>query len=247
VLEQSVADLEVLVVDDGSTDGTLDHLPADPRVRALPLTHTGSPAQVRNAGLRAARGTFVAFLDSDDTWLPPKLERQLAALDGQPEAWSYTNYDLLDQGGAVVAMSGGPWRPFGGWIVEALLSSRASATIVSLLVPRALALDIGFDHRLHLYEDFDFVVRLAIRAPAVPILDVLVHVREHPGRRTRAERTSHAWRALSFARVPQYGVTPTARRLARRLAVHHLRLSLPRGLGQRPWWQSLWAMMGRRG
>ena len=85
VLRQSWSDLEVLAVDDGSTDATFQIIEAiaaeDPRVRVirLPRNH-GSPAAPRNAGVAAACGTWVAFLDADDLWHPLKLELQLRAL-----------------------------------------------------------------------------------------------------------------------------------------------------------------------
>lgn len=82
VLAQSEADLEVLVCDDGSTDDSEAAVKAigDPRVRWLPGPHSGRPAVPRNCGVEQARGEWVAFLDSDDRWLPEKLAAQLSAL-----------------------------------------------------------------------------------------------------------------------------------------------------------------------
>ena len=85
VLAQTVDDLEVVIVDDGSTDGTLGVAGAieDPRVRVI-----GGPERRRlrrrNAGIKAATGTYVAFVDSDDLWLRHKLERQLEVLTQTP-------------------------------------------------------------------------------------------------------------------------------------------------------------------
>ena len=81
VLAQTEQDLEVLVCDDGSTDDTRTRLEAigDPRLVWLEGRHSGCPAAPRNRGIRAARGAWIAFLDSDDRWLPTKLTRQLAA------------------------------------------------------------------------------------------------------------------------------------------------------------------------
>ena len=79
VLGQTEENLEVLVCDDGSTDDTRLRLEAisDPRLRWLDGPHSGCPAAPRNRGIRAARGAWIAFLDSDDRWLPTKLARQL--------------------------------------------------------------------------------------------------------------------------------------------------------------------------
>jgi len=86
VLTQTLADLEMIVVDDGSTDETpsLVAQARDPRVRLIQVPHSGLPPATRNRGLREARGRFVAFLDADDLWLPGKLEAQVRYL----ETWS---------------------------------------------------------------------------------------------------------------------------------------------------------------
>lgn len=81
-LRQTHAPLEILVCDDGSTDDTEQRIRAmsDPRVRWLPGPRGGRPAIPRNRGIAAARGAWLAFLDSDDEWLPDKLERQIATV-----------------------------------------------------------------------------------------------------------------------------------------------------------------------
>jgi len=81
ILNQSYRNLEVLVVDDGSKDDTAAVMAeiSDPRVRYLPLEQNRGASRARNAGLRAAKGAYIAFQDSDDEWLAGKLERQVAA------------------------------------------------------------------------------------------------------------------------------------------------------------------------
>lgn len=86
-LGQGLRDFELIVVDDGSTDATPEILRglSDPRLKVLTQPNRGSyPA--RNAGIRAASGEFIAFLDADDLWTSDKLESQLTALRGQPQA-----------------------------------------------------------------------------------------------------------------------------------------------------------------
>jgi len=87
VLSQTFQDFEVIIADDGSTDSTplkFKDCP-DPRVHYLQLEHSGLPAVARNAGLQQAQGEYAAFLDSDDEWLPYKLERQVEFLQQNPE------------------------------------------------------------------------------------------------------------------------------------------------------------------
>ena len=102
VLDQSFTDLEIIVVDDGSTDNTKEKLQHyGPRIRYL-YTHNGGPAGARNVGMRNARGEYIAFLDSDDLYYPFKIEFQVALLDNLPEiAMVYTEGSALDDSGVI--------------------------------------------------------------------------------------------------------------------------------------------------
>ena len=93
-------ELEVIVVNDGSTDGTAAVLAAyRARVTVIDRVNSG-PASARNAGVRASRGEYVAFLDADDIWMPNKLAKTLAALDADPgAAMVYTNASMIGAGG----------------------------------------------------------------------------------------------------------------------------------------------------
>jgi len=101
VLDQTCQDFEILVADDASTDDTEAVTAAlgDPRIRYERLPRAGRPAVPRNAALRRARGRYIAFLDSDDLWLPAKLERQLDLLARRPELLGCaTNIRILPEG-----------------------------------------------------------------------------------------------------------------------------------------------------
>ena len=105
VLAQTCGDWELIAVDDGSTDATLDWLRSqtDPRIRVHAQSNRGVSA-ARNAGLARARGRYVAFLDADDTWAADYLDRMLAALQGSPGAvlayCGWQNLGLPDGRGA---------------------------------------------------------------------------------------------------------------------------------------------------
>ena len=102
VMAQTLTDWELLIADDGSAAPTRRYLEglADPRIKVLWLAHSGRPTVALNAALRAARGDYIAFLDSDDVWLPRKLEVQLQSLRSHPERlWSCTAFTLIDADG----------------------------------------------------------------------------------------------------------------------------------------------------
>jgi len=101
VLAQSHADIELLVVDDGSRDASRELARAaalsDGRVVPMPLARNGGVAAARNAGIEAATGQYIAFLDSDDRWHPDKLRLQLEAMASSGAAVAYTAYQRIDE------------------------------------------------------------------------------------------------------------------------------------------------------
>ena len=115
VLAQTYREWELLVVDDSSTDGSLQTALAlqqeDPRIRVLRQERRSGAATARNWALREARGRWIAFLDSDDQWEPTKLEWQIAFMQEHGYAFSYTSYQEMDE---YLQLTGklvtGPWR-----------------------------------------------------------------------------------------------------------------------------------------
>ena len=108
VLEQSGTDLEILVVDDGSTDRTVAEVRAidDPRITVTSIAASGGPARPRNTGIWRARAPYVSFLDADDLLKPGKLAASVAALERCPSAgFAFGDFERIDEDGNVFETS----------------------------------------------------------------------------------------------------------------------------------------------
>jgi glycosyl transferase family 2 len=197
VFAQRYQDWELIVVDDGSTDGTGEALQAfGPRLRYLWQENRGVAA-ARNAGLRLARGEIVAFLDSDDRWLPHHLETVVAMLERFPEAvLASTCPRFHTRERERVAQTR---------LVDALptiLVSNQVGYLPSIAIRRGALVAIGgFDERLVVGEDSDALVRLAFRGP-FSVLSRRTMLRQHT-RGSLSERGGRsgafleAWRLMS--------------------------------------------------
>ncbi|HSH42226.1 MAG TPA: glycosyltransferase family A protein [Arenicellales bacterium] len=165
VLEQTVRPAQCLVVDDGSSDGTADLVRRSfPEVSYLKQPHRGVSA-ARNLGIRHARAPWVAFLDSDDCWLPGKLEQQLDALDGTDFAICHSDEIWIRHGRRVNPMR--KHRKRGGWIYRHCLPLCAISPSTSM-VRRELLEEIGgFDESLPACEDYDLWLRLCAGYPVL--------------------------------------------------------------------------------
>jgi glycosyltransferase involved in cell wall biosynthesis len=185
VFAQSRRDWELIVADDGSdhiTRAYLRELAAHPAVRVIHLQHCGRPAAVRNAALRTAAGRYAAFLDSDDIWLPAKLETQIGELQARPGyRWSYTAFTRIDAIDKVLPEEAHrSWNPLDGDIFPYIVSGAASIRTPSVVAEVALLESVGyFDETMRSAEDYDLWARLALRSKVVLVNRVLVLTRRH--------------------------------------------------------------------
>ncbi len=185
-LAQTYSGYEVLVVDDGSTDPTLEALgPFLSRIKFLRAPENRGVSAARNLGVAAARGEWLAFLDSDDEWLPNKLARQMAYLAAHPELLlCQTEETWVRRGVRVNAPRS--CRKEGGHIFLRSLE-RCLVSPSAVMVHRRLLEDHGsFDETLPVAEDYDLWLRLAWRYPVGLLPEPLVIKRGgHPDQLSR--------------------------------------------------------------
>ncbi|MBS1419447.1 MAG: glycosyltransferase family 2 protein [Firmicutes bacterium] len=160
VLGQSYKNIEVIVVDDASTDGTpaLFQRISDPRLRYLRYEENRGACYARNYGARRASGQFLAFQDSDDTWHPEKLEKQLACLLESGADMCFCGMNRISADGSRFYYPVHGFDP-GRALEQFLAENRASTQ--TMLMRRYVWEELGFDESFRRYQDWDFSIRAA--------------------------------------------------------------------------------------
>jgi len=165
VLAQTHRDFELIVVDDGSTDGTGEALAPLADTIRYQWQPNGGVAAARNAGLRLARGSIVAFLDSDDRWLREHLAVVVETLSLHPAAVLVSTCPMFRIGGRQLPENG-RLVDHRGWLIGARGAGFFPCTAARTEDVRAVG---GFNERLHAGVDGDLFVRLALRGPFVTL------------------------------------------------------------------------------
>jgi glycosyltransferase involved in cell wall biosynthesis len=245
LLAQTGVDFEVVVVDDGSTDDTLERLTRirDSRLRVIAATH-GGVAAARNRGVAACLGRYVAFHDSDDEALPGRLALPVAVLSNRPDL------GLVIMNGLFLAPEDGgdgakPWIK--REVTETLTDEKVAGRTIGvaevfrwnlgqlqgMCFTRAAIDAVGpFDTSFRILDDLDLVLRVAARFPAVFVDEPVFRYRRHAGGIAR-DRTTVSEEAIRIADklvsahpvvLPRLGRTDFLRRQARR----HARLARAR-------------------
>jgi glycosyltransferase involved in cell wall biosynthesis len=176
VVEQSFRDYEIIIVDDGSTDGTKEFCEdfaeqfGAEKLRYLGIPHCGKPGAVRNRGAEKARGCFLAFLDSDDLWTPEKLQLQVDWLVANPDIkFLHTREKWLRQGKVVSQRKMKFQRE--GWVFKDALQ-KCTIGPSTVMIERSLYEETGgFREDLEIAEDYEYWLRVTSRFP-VGYLDV---------------------------------------------------------------------------
>jgi len=205
VLAQTMADLELVVVDDGSTDDTLAVVEAirDPRLRVIAQRNGGTHAAI-NTGLRAAGAPLLAILNSDDAYDSERLARALAVLESEPDvALVGSHIEVIDAAGAPIAVKRG-WADLEPWSLEAparsfrsgtdphaaLLTENYWSTSSNFVFRRAHLERVGAIRPLRYVHDWDFALRLALAGRLVLLDQPLLRYRVHERNTIREDQVA---------------------------------------------------------
>lgn len=199
VFDQAIDAVEVLVLDDGSTDGTAQWLAlasaADSRIRVFQGGRLG-PARARNLLIRKAKADLVAFLDADDVWLPGKLAEEIAFHRANPDVgFTFTDYRHVDMAGNLRSTAFEYWKPDyaaearNGFVrlhdpVAQLFAANVAGTSCVVAKRECLRNAKGFAEELPSAEDWDLWLRLARSHPVAASGKVTMHYLMRPGSET---------------------------------------------------------------
>ena len=207
VLNQTFQDLELIVIDDGSVDSTLDVLSRiqDPRLKVFSYPNAGLSAS-RNRGIDRACGEFISFIDADDLWTDDKLEAQLKSLRENPEAAvSYSWTDFIDMSGNLLGF--GIHHTANGYVFPNMLKFFFIGSGSNALIRKHVFDELGqFDETLTSAEDLDMFLRIAsqYQISAVPESQIFYRITDNSMSRNvvRQERETLKVIDRAFAHEP---------------------------------------------
>jgi len=225
VLAQTCRDFEVVVVDDASSDGTAAALAAWPEVKMLRHSRRRGVSAARNTGIRAARGEWLAFLDSDDLWLSEKLARQLAYLEDRPGLMLCQTDETWVRRGARVNKPLSHRKVAGRIFLPSL--DRCLVSPSAVILPRKLIeAHGGFDETLPAAEDYDLWLRLTWRYEVGLVDEPLVVKRGGHADQLSRQWGLDRWRIQALVKLlgepdlPQPYARAVRRTLAARCAIY---------------------------
>ncbi len=202
ILTQDFEDFELIVVDDGSTDGTGEEIKQyGGRVKLLQFPENRGVSAARNRGILSSKGKYVAFLDSDDLWVKGKMRVQAEFLDQNPHyPMCYTDEIWIRKGRRVNPML--KHAKYSGWILEKCLPL-CTISPSSAMMRRTLFSKVGlFDEALPVCEDYDFWLRVSARFPIFFINRKLIIKRGgHPDQLSQRSWGNDRYRVIALEKL----------------------------------------------
>lgn len=237
VCNQTYHDIEIIVVDDGSNDGTVDvarrHAASDHRIRIISIENSGV-AHARNVGIAASRGDFIAPVDADDLWHPEKIARQMAVMraHGRELGYVYTLYRRIDADGRVLYSSGK--GDFTGHVYLRSLLVNFVGNGSSLLARRAAVDEVGgYEPDLHRRdaqgcEDYLIQILMARSWTVGLVPEYLTGYRKTPGAMSSDWERMMRSNLVTLEHVARRFPETSKSDLAVAEASHHARFSIQR-------------------
>lgn len=177
VLQQTYKNIEIIVVDDGSTDGTITILKSysDPRIRILFQDHKGA-CVARNSGINEAKGFYIAFQDSDDEWMPDKLWKQIAYMKDNQFPICYCPFELHD---SCISMFPPDYllRDKYERDIITVLKNESVISTQTLILEKSILDDVGkFDSEMPRFQDYELIIRIVQKYKIGYCAEILVKV-----------------------------------------------------------------------
>ncbi len=214
LLKQNYPNIEIIVVDDGSTDNTQDILfNFDERVKYIYQQNLG-PAAARNKGILFAKGKYIAFNDADDLWAENRMFTQVAFMEKQPtylaccgvDVWVKENFTLNDSPSIATTPPVTLIESSTGWQYLTLLK-RIPYHIINLMLTKELAESISFDESLKCGEDYDYWIQISQKTQIAHIDQVFGFYRQRQGSITSTPRLKNDKLRLIDATIERFGTS----------------------------------------
>lgn len=199
VLNQSYKNIEVIVVSDGSNDGTdalMGHYVEDDRVRYINYTPARGGNYARNIGIEASKGEYIAFLDDDDEWLPTKIEKQIELMDVDDNVGLvYTGIECIYVNEGVRYSSIPTLR---GDLSKEILFQNYVGSTSSVILRRSLCRACRFDENLQALQDYDLWIRVLQGCKADVVLEPMVRYYNYRNQTQISSSTSKYVHAIDY-------------------------------------------------